>query len=250
MQSKKTNKISISSLCVIFLCMFTIFSLTTASSNIGLEIGDLLTYEVLESSGTENVFYGNWPPGTYFGNWSVVPNDQIRYSMTSITETEINGTLFLGNTMTNSTFYNVRNVDLAFGLTIGIYPWNGGFFANSSDWENIESQVQQTNTTIDEISNFEQNINGENKSYEVTLFQTSDYNGQFSALYYHSSTGVLLKAHTSYGLYELSIELISTNLEIESQTKTVFMDISSLLVIFPLISLFRIMKKRSDKRKR
>ena len=250
MKYDKANKILIFYLCVIFLYMLTFFSLTSIATNIELGVGDFLTYEVLESSGTENVFYGTWPPGTYFGNWSVVPNDQILYLITSITETDINGTLFLGNAFTNSSFYNVRNVDLAFGLTIGIYPWNGGFYANSSDWENIESQIQQTNTTIDEISNFEQIINGENEVYEVILFQTSDYYGQFSTLYYHSSTGVLLKAHTSFGLYELSIELISTNLEIESQTKTVFMDLSSLLVIFTLISFFKIMEKRSNKRKR
>jgi len=250
MKYNKANKILIFSLLVILLYILTFFSLTSIATSTELDIGDLLTYEVLESSGTENVFYGTWPPGTYFGNWSVVPNDQIRYNITSITETDINGTLFLGNTLTNSSFYNVRNIDLAFGLTVGIYPWNGGFLANSSDWENIESQIQQTNTTIDEISNFEQIINGENEFYEVILFQTSDYYGQFSTLYYHGSTGVLLKAHTSYGLYELSIQLISTSLEIESQTKTVYIALASVLVIFPLISIFKIMKKSSNKTKR
>ena len=110
MKYNKTNKIPIFSLCVIFLYMLTFFSLTSIATSTELGVGDLLTYEVLESSGTENVFYGTWPPGTYFGNWSVVPNDQIRYNITSITKTDINGTLFLGNALTNSSFHNVRNV--------------------------------------------------------------------------------------------------------------------------------------------
>ena len=109
---------------------------------------DWLKYQVLASSDTENMFFGNWPPGYYYGNWSVMLDDLIMFNVTSVISSEINGTLYLGNTVNHTIFYDVRNVDVAFGLGLSIYPWNGGFIANESDWDNIELQVQGTNTTI------------------------------------------------------------------------------------------------------
>ncbi len=216
---------------------------------LSLDNEDWFKYQVLASSDTENMFFGNWPPSHYFGNWSVEPEDLIIFNVTSVSLYEINGTLFLGNIVNNTEFYNVRNIDVAFGLGLSIYPWNGGFFANESDWDNIELQVQGTNTTINNLSNFEHTLNGVLNLYEVKVFNTQDYNGQNSSFHYHSDTGVLLKAFTSYGFYELNITLVSTNLEINSIIQTTGFGFSLTIIsiaLLPVILLFR--KKYMDRK--
>ncbi len=227
------------------------FSLTLLVSNgfsykLNLNDEDWLKYQVLASSATENMFVGNWPPGHYYGNWSVIPEDWIMFNVTSfIPSSEINGTLFLGNMLNNTKFYDVRNIDVAFGLGLSIYPWNGGFFANESDWDNIEVQVQGTNTTISDLSNFEHTLNGTLNSYEVKVFNTQDYYGQNSSLYYHTDTGVLLKAFTSYGLYELNITLISTNLEINPTMQTTGFGLSLAIVSIAFIPILLLSRRKN-----
>ena len=201
-----------------------------------LDIENWLSYNVISASDTINVFYGNFPPGTYFGEWSVTKGDKIIYNITSVNNFEINGTLFLGNESSNKTFTNVRNIDIAFGLTLGIYPWNGGFFADSSNWNNIQNLVQGTNTTIREIKKYAQEIQEELKYFSVIMFNTSNYYGQYSLLYYHRTSGVLIKASTSYNLYALNISLTSTNLVLETQTADI--DLSFLFsILFCLLSI-------------
>jgi len=250
MISKKSDKLLFVSVFLISLFLITNFSFSAAAVSTELEVGDWLIYEVLESNDTENVFYGAFPPLTYFGNWSVVVGDKIIFNLTSVTEESINGTLFFGNDMTNTTFTNVRNVDAAFGLTIGIGSWNGGFCANASDWSNIQSTIQSTNTTTEEASNYEHSINENPKFYDVMKFDTKDYFGQFTTLFYHKTNGVLLKAVTLFGSYNLSIEIISTNLEIEGYTKRVSMDLSMILLILPLTPLFKLVYSHYRKKKR
>jgi len=212
--------------------------------NLTLKKEDWLKFQVLASSGTENMFFGNWPPGHYYGNWSVIPEDLIMFNVTSVGDDEINGTLFLGNLENNTTFYDVRNIDVAFGLGLSIYPWNGGIFANESAWDSIELQVQGTNTTISHLTNFEHKLNGILNSYEVNVFNTQDYYGQFSTFHYHSDTGVLLKAFTSYGSYELNITLVSTSLEIDSASQTTGFSFGLTFVPITLLPIIVLTKKR------
>ncbi len=232
------------------LFLITCLNFQSVTASIELELGNLLSYEVLEASDTENVFYGASPTFNYFGNWSVTAGDFIQFLIMSVTEANISGYLFLGNSTTNTTFINVRNVDTAFGLTISIGTWNGGFFANASDWQNIQSMVQSTNTTTEEVRNFEHSISDAPKFYDVMKFDTVDYYGQYTTLYYHSTSGVLLKGITSFGFYNLSIELRGTNLEIEGFTKRVSMDFSYLILITAFVPILRLMKKRFVKTKR
>ena len=225
-------------------------SISQATATVDLTAGNWLSYEVLESSETENMFFGTSPTYTYFGNWSVVTNDTITYTVSSITEVSINGSLFLGNLSTNSTFTNVRNVDTAFGLSIGIKTWNGGFLANASNWSSIQSEIQSTNTTVEELSNFELSINDNILFYDVMKFNTVDYYGQNTTLCYHLASGILLKAITSFGFYELSIRLKTTDLVIEGYTKRVAMDISLVLMALLLIPSLKLIKTYINKEKR
>ena len=233
-------------LIVIFLISFYFILLTSNgfSQKLSVDSNDWLKYKVLASSNTENMFVGNWPPGHYYGNWSVEPEDLIIFNVTSVNPYEINGTLFLGNTINNTEFYNIRNVDVAFGLGLSIYPWNGGFFANESDWNNIELQVQEANTTIDNLPNFEHTLNGILNSYKVKFFNTQNYYGQNSSFHYHSDTGILLKAFTSYGSYELNITLVSTSLEIDPNIQTTGFGFGLTIVFIPLFSVILLLKRK------
>ena len=94
MLNKRTDKLLFVSVFLTISFLVTSFSVPAASIPVELEVGDWLIYEVLESNETENVFYGAFPPLTYFGNWSVVVGDKIVFNLTSITEESINGTLF------------------------------------------------------------------------------------------------------------------------------------------------------------
>ncbi len=246
MNHKTVKNYSVSFL-LFFTFLLIIFNSNPILANPNLKTDDWLSYSVLSASETTNAFFGNFPPGTYYGEWSVVDGDNINYNITSVRENEINGTLFLGNVSNNVTFFDVRNIDVAFGLTLGIYPWNGGFLANASNWETIQTLIQGTNTTVTEIDNFNHEIEGEQHFYSVIQFNTSNYYGQFSLLHYHSTSGVLLRASTSYSLYELSISLSSTSLELEVQTQTAGTKLVSLLPIMLLILAFPIFRRRNSR---
>jgi len=200
--------------CIVLSCLISIKNVKSSSF---LQIGDWLEYEVTGSSNTTNLFYGAWPPGYFFGNWSVSVGEKISYSITSINNISINGTLIIGN----YTFQNVRNIDIASALAISIYPWNGGFIANSSDWDNIEDVIAETNTSMTKFSNYETLINGSSRFFDVELFTTTDYYGQNSLFHYDGVSGILLGATTSFENYSLEISLILTSLDLGSPTKTV-----------------------------
>jgi len=248
MNKMKAVRISITLVFLFFVCSMTNLS-NNISSFANLENGDWLKYQVNASSDTINDFYGNWPPGTYYGNWSVVPEDQIMFNITSIQGDEINGTLFIGNKINNSIFYNVRNIDIAFGLGLSIYPWFGGFLAEESNWDDILSDIQNTNTTAEQLSDYEHSVNNITNIYEVRRFDTEDYYGQFSEFYYHISTGILLRAYTSYGAFELNISLVSTSIEIDSYTAKTAKNFTSVLIVIVLISSILLIRKKHDIRK-
>jgi hypothetical protein len=245
-----SRKVFFLPLTIITLFLISSFSLKVSATPIDVDVGDWLSYEVLDSSETENMFFGTAPTYTYFGNWSVISGDTITYNATSITESSINGTLFFGNSSVNTTFIDVRNVDAAFGLSISIRGWDGGFYANASDWLNVQFQIRSANTTSEEINNYEMSINDGVMFYDVMKFDVVDYFGQFTTLYYHFDSGILLKAVTSYGLYELAFKLESTNLEIEGYTKRVSMDLSLLFLSLALIPILKPVRRRFRKVKR
>ena len=157
-------------------------------------------------------------------------------------ESEINGTLFFGNDLKNTTFVDVRNIDTAFGLGIGIYPWNGGLIANSSDWDNIISSIQGTNTTSEQIDKYIYSIAGVRQT--VMHFHTENYFGQNSSFYYHKESGALLKAYTAFGLYELEIFLGNTSLVVnpfvEPEPTSTYLFLSS----FCLLSIAYMFRKK------
>lgn len=232
--------------------MFTILALSQSSNlpSAAVEVipGDWVSYQVVNASDTVNDFFGTFPPGTYYGNWSVIPGDKIDFNVTSVQEGTINGTIFFGNEMDNETFTNVRNIDTSFGLGLGIYPWNGGFFADPADWDNVISSIEGTNTTVTYVDCYNLTIGAEQKTYSILHFNTTNYYGQFSNFYYHKTSGVLLGAFTSFGFYELEIILDDTSLYLEtsscSETSTTNLVIVSLaLLILPVIY---ITKKRKN----
>ncbi len=223
-----------------------ILSNNNTSANLEVNAGDWLSYEVVSASDTVNDFYGVFPPGTYYGAWSVVVDDNVHFNITSVEDGVINGTLFFGNELENVTFSNVRNIDTSFGLGLGIYPWNGGFLANSTDWDNIIQSIEGTNTTVTHIDNYTCTYEGEQEAYSVVHFNTTNYYGQYSSLFYHKSSGILLKAFSSFGLYELEISLSTSNLVLEVYSESV--TTSLIVTIFPILTItaiYILMKKRS-----
>ena len=201
-------------------------------------------YTVIDTSNDTNMFFGAWPPGHYLGNWSVAVGENIKYTITSSDNVSINGTLTLGN----YTFTDVRNVDVASALIISIYPWNGGFFANSSDWENIKTQLEDTNTIIEEESNYSHLINTLNRYFQIIKFNTSDYFGQTSLFFYDKESGILLYAKSCFGNYSLHISLSLTSLEIGLPSKTSSLDYLSVLSISLILFIMVILKKKRLKK--
>lgn len=208
------------------------------SATTGINSGDWLSYDVINASDTINDFYGSFPPGTYFGNWSVISGDFINYNLTSVLDGVLNGTLFFGNEINNVSFFDVRNTDTAFGLGLGIYPWNGGFFANSSNWGNILSSIDGTNTTVNHMGGLNFTINEIQNTYSVIHFNTSNFYGQYSSFYYHKDSGVLLKAFVSFGLYELDISLCATSLFLEPYSEPPNTETTNMSLIVFLSSIF------------
>ncbi len=68
-----------------------------------VDIGDTVTYNIVASSETNNAFWGSWPPGTYFGDWSVSVGDNVSYTILGDIDTDYVGNIQLGN----YTFENV-----------------------------------------------------------------------------------------------------------------------------------------------
>ncbi len=211
-----------------------------------IEIDEWVDYTVLESSNGTNLFYGAWPPGYYFGNWSISKGESIHYTITSSDTIGINGTLVIGN----YTFNDVRNIDIASALALSIYPWNGGFFANSSDWLTIKTQVENTNTTIEEGSNLEHKINDLYRYFDIIKFKTTDYYGQNSSFFYDKETGILLCAKSYFGNYLLNISLSLSSLELGFPSKTYSLKntyvFSYVLVFLAIIILKRKLWKKSN----
>ena len=213
---KSTSKITIIGLFLLLIVISSppcIFQTGFASY---IEIDEWVDYTVLESSNGTNFFYGAWPPGYYFGNWNISKGEHIHYAVTSSDIIGINGTLTIGN----YTFNDVRNIDVASALALSIYPWNGGFFANSSDWSAIKTQVEKTNTSIEESSNLEHKINDLNQYFDIIKFNTTNYYGQNSLFYYDKESGILLCAKSCFGNYSLNISLSLSSLELGSPSKT------------------------------
>ncbi len=201
---------------VTFVCSILVTSYNFSSVNaIGLSIktGDFIKYRVTNSSNTENAFYGAWPPAHYFGNWSVNIGDIIMFTVTSTTNTSINGTIVLGN----NTFVNVRNIDIASALAFSIYPWMGGLIANSSNWDNIDQQINNCNSSLTIDSNFSFTINSGDITTTIRKYTVNNYYGQYSEFYYDSETGVLLKGYSGFGNYLLAVQISDTNISIGEQ---------------------------------
>lgn len=228
---KPTSKIlTINSLLIIVLFLFTT-NISQASTDFTLDVDDWVEYTVLEANSGINFFYGAWPPGKFFGNWSISKGEYIVFNITSLDLYGINGTLLAGN----YTFNDVRNIDVASALAISIFPWNGGFFANSSDWITIKTQIENTNTTIEEDSNVRYVINTKDRYLEIIRFNTINYYGQNSTFYYDKNSGVLLNAKTSFSNYLLNISLSKSSLELGLPSKTHNVELTK---IFPFAFIF------------
>ena len=208
-----------------------------AGSSYSVVPSDYLLYNVVDSSSTTNYFYGAWPPGHYFGTWSVEAGDKIMFNITSVTDMTINGTLTLGNV----TFTDVRNIDIGSALALSIYPWMGGFIANSSDWTNIEQLVENTNTSIS-VEQITYSVNDNNITLIARIFEVSNYYGQYSKLIYDNNTGILLEGTTSFSNYRLSLSLEFTSVKLTAQTqKTLWAPI--LLSAFSVVIVAIILRK-------
>ena len=198
-----------------FLCILNVIFSSVVSSNqnqnLNLKSGDMVEYIILDSSETTNLFFGAWPPGDYYGNWSVSQNEKIVYEITNDTTNEKEGILILGN----YTFNNIRNIDVASALALSVYPWNGGFFANASDWTGITEMIENTNTSVILIEDYEQTINDDNYVLDIYELNVENYYGQYSLFRYDVESGILLNAFTSFGYYHLNISLFSTNIDIQ-----------------------------------
>lgn len=196
-----------------YLCILNVIfsSLVSSNQNLSLKLGDKVEYTILDASDTTNFFYGAWPPGDYYGDWGVSQNEQIIFEITNDTSNEMEGILVLGN----YTFNDIRNIDVASALALSIYPWNGGFFANASDWTSIAESIENTNTSVTLIEDYAQNINDDDYTFDIYEFNTDNYYGQYSLFRYDVESGVLLNAFTSFGYYHLNISLSSTNIDMQ-----------------------------------
>ena len=225
-------------------CLITVILssfLVSGNQSTQFRIGDILEYEIIECSEFENMFFGAWPPGEYFGNWSAVVGDQITFEILNITTTNIEGTLNLGN----YTFNNVRLIDVASALALSIYPWNGGFIANTSAWSEIKTDLETTNTTITDLEAYSFSISGSVYSFDVYLFKTTNYYGQNCTFYYDSDTGLLLKGYTAYGDYFLNITLSTLNFDISTRhTNIASIDFISILSIIAFVHFIYCKQKR------
>ena len=198
-------------------CLIALFvSPFALGSGVNINSGDWIQYIVTDSSESENMFYGAWPPGKFYGNWTVNKGDEVWFNVTSISSTSINGTLKLGSYL----FSDVRNIDAASALALSIYPWLGGFFADVSNWNKIFEDVSGTNTTLSSNVSYMHVVNGKNCVFSVNIFNTTNYYGQISLFYYDSKTGLLLAGFTSFGNYKLGLKLVATSLLTEEVTTT------------------------------
>ncbi len=214
----KVSKFSILQMFTILCILSVIFSsVVTSFQNLNLKSGDVVEYTILDASETTNLFYGAWPPGDYYGNWTVSQNEKVVYEITNDTTSEMEGILVLGN----STFNNIRNIDVASALALSIYPWNGGFFANTSDWTGITAMIENTNTSMILIEDYEQTINSDNYMLDIYEFKVENYYGQYSLFRYDVESGILLNSFTSFGYYYLNISLSSTNIDMQGMVTNV-----------------------------
>jgi len=226
-----------------FLCILNLIfsSLVTSYQNINLKSGDMVEYSIIDASDTTNLFYGAWPPGDYYGNWTVNQNEKIVYELTNVTAIEMEGILVLGN----YTFNDIRNIDVASALALSVYPWSGGFFANASDWSGITEMIETTNTSMILIEDYEQTINGDNYVLDIYEFNVENYYGQYSLFRYSAESGILLNAFTSFGYYHLNISLSSTNISIQNKiTNAITFSFLPTVVSFILVVYFLQKKKK------
>ena len=198
-----------------------------------IDIGDTVTYNIVASSETNNAFWGSWPPGTYFGDWSVSVGDNVSYTILGDIDTDYVGNIQLGN----YTFENVRDVDLASALIISIYPWSGGFFANFSDWDSIENSVVSANTTIENQNDLSLVINGKQHTFNAKIFHVQNYYGQYSDLYYDTETGLFINGTTSFGNYSLSLVLSETTFEVELISVEAHLAFQLILITLPVLTI-------------
>lgn len=239
MKNKKFHRFLVTFFFVSFFLVSSLsLSANTESSSL-INNGDWFEYVVLEASNTTNAFFGAWPPGINYGNWSVQEGDQIKFQITSIEGERINCSLYLGN----YSFVNIRDIDAAVALTLSIYPWNGGFIANASEWDQIEQQIENTNTTQTILDQYQHTINNTLEQFKARIFNTTDYNGQKSLFHYHDETGVLLEASTSFGNYSLNVSLISTSFELEDKQGTFSLNFPIFLLIVSVIPITLIFKR-------
>lgn len=219
------------------LCIMNVLfsSVVISNQNMTLKTGDMVEYTVLNTSETTNLFYGAWPPGDYYGNWTVSQDERVIYEITNDTANEMEGTIILGN----YTFNNVRNIDVASALALSIYPWNGGFFANASDWTGITTMIENTNTSMILIEDYEQTINSDNYILDIYEFNVENYYGQYSLFRYDVESGTLLNAFTSFGYYHLNVSLSSTNIDMQGMvTNAITFSFLPTVVSFILVVYF------------
>ncbi len=224
-------------------CIFILPSLYIAESNNVIDYftlnefqgsDDFVNYLVTDSSETNNSFFGDWPPGDFFGYWDVSSGEKIDFLITSSNSTTIYGNLTIGN----YSFFEVRNVDIASALVISVYPWKGGFVLNEPDWDDINILVAGTNTTIESKTDVMYSVNNRTKTFDVNEITTVNYYGQNSTFIYDTSSNILLECFTSFGNYNLGLILDQTSFissESDENNKT---DVVSLFAFgFPLLFL-------------
>jgi hypothetical protein len=197
---------------------------------------------VIDSINVGNNLWYNVSTFSFVANWHANVSDEINFSVdgyTSISDEDyLVGDLEIGNLSTKT-----NNKDIGYNLALSANPWYGSLLSLEFNWETISTITPFNGPDADiaydkTIAILGQNINA------VKIIYEDDF--QESILYYEPITGLLLRANTTSGSFNLNMHLTYSSMPLPNISNG--LPFYGMIAIITGLGVLVILKKKNYKK--
>ncbi|MHA1556723.1 MAG: hypothetical protein ACTSPM_07280 [Candidatus Heimdallarchaeota archaeon] len=215
--SKKTLRISKIIFVIILLQMIVVVTNSQKSASGSLPVvfypGESFTWEIDDINDGTNMWW-NSTDWSLTAIWHAEVGDEVSFDVTDSLEKDsknyLVGNLNIGNlSITNNDYDN------GFNLALSANPWYGGLISLEQDWSALANQDPFNGENASIQLNCQANILGLDVNTVRITFNDAF---QESELFYESTTGILISANTTVGLYSMQMHLTSTSIPLPTVT--------------------------------
>ena len=211
----KSRKNIIAVLVILGIIANVTISINNANGYLPVEFypGESFTWEIDDISNGTNMWW-NSTDWSLSAIWQAEVGDEVSFDITDFIEIDSKNYL-VGNLNVGNLSITTNDYDNGFNLALSANPWYGGLISLEPDWSIITPQSPFTADNNSIQLNYKTTILGlEINTVKITYtdaFQTSE-------LLYEISTGILISANTTAGMFSLQMHLTSSSIPLPTVT--------------------------------